>query len=154
MPEETCKHLFVSFMKKPPPKPPLGKDCNVTNVAAVTSASTVCAPVMHQPADLHDTRHHGLAEKLHGLSEKIHNLGHHRHDSSSGGELGRRSRTGRYVYGIRSPFPAPRIPPERFSRMFFGDFLPLIIIFACRSGVFTLDVCCPCPFSPSDFSTP
>ena len=99
IPEDTLKHLFLCFLKKPQPKPAIGKDCNVKDVAAVASA-TVCAPVMHQSAELHDksheAKHHGFAERLHGLSEKIHSLGHHRHDSS-GGEAGRRSRAGRSI---------------------------------------------------------
>uniref|UniRef100_K1QAV3 Diacylglycerol kinase n=1 Tax=Magallana gigas TaxID=29159 RepID=K1QAV3_MAGGI len=79
LPEELCKHLFYSFMKKP-------------------SQATVCAPITHLGTEIlveKDRHHSGLAEKLHGLTEKLslHGLGHSRHDSGSG-ELGRRSRAG------------------------------------------------------------
>ena len=106
IPEETCKHLFLSFLKKPAViKAALGKDCNVKDVAVV-AAQNVCAAITHQSTEICDphavvkhekesTKHHGgLADKLHGLTEKIHGLGHIRHDSGGGGEAGRRSRAG------------------------------------------------------------
>lgn len=102
IPEDLCRHLFVSFMKKPP-KPTLGKEFMVKECAAMAS-HTVCAAITHQSQefafsnnDKHDSKHHGIAEKLHGLTEKLHSLGtlgHSRHDSS-GGDLGRRSRAGK-----------------------------------------------------------
>ena len=108
-PEDLCKHLFLSFVKKQEPsqtplagKSALGKECHVKDVA-LGASQTVCAPVVlqaaEQPPDNNSSnskdkdKHHGLAEKLHGLSEKIHSLGHIRNDSS-GGDSGRRSRAG------------------------------------------------------------
>ncbi|XP_052700085.1 diacylglycerol kinase beta-like isoform X6 [Crassostrea angulata] len=109
LPEELCKHLFYSFMKKPSQAVPapqtvgkdlhlkdVGKDLHLKDVAAVTASQTVCAPITHLGTEIlveKDRHHSGLAEKLHGLTEKLslHGLGHSRHDSGSG-ELGRRSR--------------------------------------------------------------
>ncbi|XP_078334100.1 diacylglycerol kinase beta-like [Crassostrea virginica] len=100
LPEELCKHLFYSFMKKPsqvvPAPQNVGKDLHLKDVAAVTASQTVCAPITHLGTEIlveKDRHHSGLAEKLHGLTEKLslHGLGHSRHDSGSG-ELGRRSR--------------------------------------------------------------
>ena len=91
VPEELCKHLFLSFMKKPS-QPSIGKD--VKDVVAAMASQTVCGAVGVQSTDPPHEKHHGLAEKLHGLSEKLHSLGHMRHDSS-GGEPGKRSRAGR-----------------------------------------------------------
>lgn len=102
LPEELCKHLFYSFMKKPsqvvPAPQNVGKDLHLKDVAAVTASQTVCAPITHLGTEIlveKDRHHSGLAEKLHGLTEKLslHGLGHSRHDSGSG-ELGRRSRAG------------------------------------------------------------
>lgn len=102
LPEELCKHLFYSFMKKPsqavPAPQTVGKDLHLKDVAAVTASQTVCAPITHLGTEIlveKDRHHSGLAEKLHGLTEKLslHGLGHSRHDSGSG-ELGRRSRAG------------------------------------------------------------
>lgn len=111
LPEELCKHLFYSFMKKPSQAVPapqtvgkdlhlkdVGKDLHLKDVAAVTASQTVCAPITHLGTEIlveKDRHHSGLAEKLHGLTEKLslHGLGHSRHDSGSG-ELGRRSRAG------------------------------------------------------------
>jgi diacylglycerol kinase (ATP) len=74
IPEDLCKHLFLSFMKK----------------------ATVGAAVALSTSDNKDSsgRHHSLlAEKLHGLTEKLHGLGHSRSDSGTG-EAGKRSRAG------------------------------------------------------------
>ncbi|XP_013400268.1 diacylglycerol kinase beta isoform X2 [Lingula anatina] len=100
IPEDLCRHLFISFMKKPP-KPSLGKNqCSVTDVAAMAS-QTACAPITHRsqefifamPESKHDnSKHHSFAGKLHGLTEKLHALGHSRHESS-GGETGKRGHT-------------------------------------------------------------
>ena len=102
IPEELCRHVFLSFVKKPaPPGSAAGKDCHV---AAAMASQTLCAPITHvERAELHverAERHHGLADKLHGLTEKLHGLGHlgldrghARHDSNDSG--GRRSRAGR-----------------------------------------------------------
>ncbi|KAK3105728.1 hypothetical protein FSP39_004352 [Pinctada imbricata] len=95
IPEELCKHLFLSFMKKP--QPSTGKELHLKDVAAVTASQTVCAPITHMGTEIHIERekhHGGLADKLHGLTEKLHSLGHSRHDSGGGGEIGRRSRAG------------------------------------------------------------
>ncbi|XP_021369580.1 diacylglycerol kinase beta-like isoform X3 [Mizuhopecten yessoensis] len=99
VPEELCKHLFLSFMKKPSPQTgTVGKEFHVKDVAAVTASQTLCAPINTHigPEFLLERaeKHHGFAEKLHGLTEKLqlHSLtGHNRHDS---GELGRRSGAG------------------------------------------------------------
>ena len=118
-PEELCKHLFLSFIKRPativPPKPPPlmtsssglstgGKDSqqrSIKDIAAL-SAQTICAPVAEVAVTTpgHDeltatpsagSAKQSLADKFHGLSEKIHQLGHMRSDS--GGSLSR-SRAG------------------------------------------------------------
>lgn len=103
VPEDLCKHLFLSFMKKPTPvqtSATVGKDFHLKDVAAVTASQTVCAPITHLGQEIHlekPEKHHGLAEKIHGLTEKLHGLshlgdkGHSRHDS---GDSGRRSRAG------------------------------------------------------------
>lgn len=110
IPEDLCKHLFLSFMKKPTVGPAAalsasGKDFNVKDMAVVAS-QTICAPLsteLHFDSKGSSTasgdkdgggRHHSiLAEKLHGLTEKLHGLGHARSDSSAG-EAGKRSRAG------------------------------------------------------------
>ncbi|CAG2231919.1 DGK [Mytilus edulis] len=100
IPEELCKHLFLSLMKKPiGPPTTTGKDYHhVRDVAAVTATQTVCAPITHLGADIHidkGEKHQGFVEKIHGLTEKLQGLGlhgekgHSRHDS---GESGKRSR--------------------------------------------------------------
>ena len=102
IPEELCKHLFLSFMKKPtslPAQTNVGKEFHLKDVAAVTASQTVCAPITHMGTEIHHIereKHHGsgLADKLHGLTEKLTSLGHSRHDSGGGGDLGRRSRAG------------------------------------------------------------
>ncbi|XP_052092991.1 diacylglycerol kinase beta-like [Mytilus californianus] len=101
IPEELCKHLFLSLMKKPSGQTTTGKDYHhVRDVAAVTATQTVCAPITHLGADIHidkGEKHQGFVEKIHGLTEKLHGLGlhgekgHSRHDS---GESGKRSRAG------------------------------------------------------------
>ncbi|VDI62111.1 diacylglycerol kinase (ATP) [Mytilus galloprovincialis] len=102
IPEELCKHLFLSLMKKPiGPPTTTGKDYHhVRDVAAVTATQTVCAPITHLGADIHidkGEKHQGFVEKIHGLTEKLQGLGlhgekgHSRHDS---GESGKRSRAG------------------------------------------------------------
>ena len=108
IPEELCKHLFLSLMKKvnDPPQTittttTLGKDFHhVKDFAAVTATTPVCAPLTHLCSDIHlvkTEKHQGFVEKIHGLTEKLHGLGHHgdkghsRHDS---GESGKRSRAG------------------------------------------------------------
>lgn len=113
IPEDLCKHLFLSFMKKSTLGPTAaltasGKDFNVKDMAVVAS-QTIFAPLS---TELHfdskgpsfasgdkdsSGRHHSLlAEKLHGLTEKLHGLGHSRSDSGTG-ESGKRSRAGRLI---------------------------------------------------------
>lgn len=111
IPEDLCKHLFLSFMKKSAiaAGAGCGKDFHVKNMAVVAS-QTICAPLsteLHFEAGTDGSsetggggggggsgKHHsGLAEKLHGLTEKLHGLGHSRSDSNSG-EAGKRSRAG------------------------------------------------------------
>ena len=168
IPEDLCKHLFLSFMKragemigKSTTMPLasgtqlvssrsllLGKECNVKDVAVVAS-QTVCAPVVSQQVTevasiATEKQHHtsapsslaninlasshlsyaafintannqsssssssgskSLAEKLHGLSEKIHSLGHARHDSTSGADVGRRSRAGESTNPVLTLYP-------------------------------------------------
>ncbi|KAH9514329.1 hypothetical protein Btru_028777 [Bulinus truncatus] len=102
IPEDLCKHLFLSFMKKAATAATVsasGKDFHVKDMALVAS-QTICAPLS---TELHidgktstagDSRHHNLlAEKLHGLTEKLHGLGHVRSDSNAG-DSGKRSRAG------------------------------------------------------------
>ncbi|XP_055860673.1 diacylglycerol kinase beta-like isoform X3 [Biomphalaria glabrata] len=100
IPEDLCKHLFLSFMKKAANATAVsssGKDFHVKDMALVAS-QTICAPLS---TELHidgkstaDSRHHSLlAEKLHGLTEKLHGLGHVRSDSNAG-DSGKRSRAG------------------------------------------------------------
>lgn len=68
LPEELCKHLFLSFIKRPshtkpanqqstapatvkshlPITPILGKDHTTIKNVAATASNTVCAPVVHQ----------------------------------------------------------------------------------------------------------
>ncbi|XP_059139458.1 diacylglycerol kinase beta-like [Physella acuta] len=105
IPEDLCKHLFLSFMKKAAAGAAAaltasGKDFHVKDMALVAS-QTICAPLS---TEIHidsktspapgDGRHHSLlAEKLHGLTEKLHGLGHARSDSNAG-DSGKRSRAG------------------------------------------------------------
>ncbi|KAK2185892.1 hypothetical protein NP493_219g02005 [Ridgeia piscesae] len=112
IPDELCKHLFLSFNKRPlvATSAPTAKvtntrDCLIKEVA-VSASQTVCAPVVHQATEVHarldsdttdtgsDDKHHSIADKLHGLSEKIHQLSHSRQDSQGGAGDGRTSRTG------------------------------------------------------------
>lgn len=61
IPEDLCKHLFLSLMKKVNNNPQTitatptpGKDFHhVKDVAAVTATTTVCAPITHLGTDIH-----------------------------------------------------------------------------------------------------
>ncbi|KAL3836278.1 hypothetical protein ACJMK2_021716 [Sinanodonta woodiana] len=56
IPEELCKHLFLSFIKKsaPPKTNNLGKEYNLKDVAAIAS-QTVCAPITQQSTEIHSS---------------------------------------------------------------------------------------------------
>ncbi|PSN42095.1 Diacylglycerol kinase 1 [Blattella germanica] len=116
-PEELCRHLFLSFVKRQEVRPQT-LDGKAMKEMAVLSSATACAPITshtttpgsvpniatcvidqatvntgcatgHQtPA--HEKPTNKLAEKLHGLTEKLHSLGHHRSDS----DTSTRTRTG------------------------------------------------------------
>ncbi|XP_052253675.1 diacylglycerol kinase beta-like isoform X2 [Dreissena polymorpha] len=81
IPEDLCKHLFLSFNKKTPPlvpaPPSVVKEFAVKDVAVVAS-QTVCAAITHQPTEIHVDRSErsALAEKIHGITEKFQSLGH------------------------------------------------------------------------------
>ncbi|XP_064595365.1 diacylglycerol kinase beta-like isoform X3 [Liolophura sinensis] len=103
LPEDLCKHLFLSFLKTPTDgSSNLGKEKMRDGVMVLSQS---CGPMMHTAGDSHhekSEKHHGLlAEKLHGLTEKLHGLGHlgggekgHSRHDSSGGDSGKRSRAG------------------------------------------------------------
>ena len=111
LPDDLCKHLFLSFMKKATLTGAAalagvpGKDLSVKDMAVVAS-QTICAPLSTElPFDPRgggstpsgEQRHHsgGLAEKIAGLTDKLHILGHSRSDSANiSGDSGRRSRAG------------------------------------------------------------
>lgn len=107
VPEELCKNVFLSFMKKPSPSQTqtshsnVGKEFHIKDMAAVTASQTVCAPINIGTADMHiekAEKHHGFAEKLANITERLSHIGsdkgHSRHDSGSGIESGKRSRAG------------------------------------------------------------
>ncbi|KAK3602687.1 hypothetical protein CHS0354_017891 [Potamilus streckersoni] len=56
IPEELCKHLFLSFIKKsaPPKTNNMGKEYNLKDVAAIAS-QTVCAPITQQSTEIHSS---------------------------------------------------------------------------------------------------
>ncbi|KAK8386847.1 hypothetical protein O3P69_017939 [Scylla paramamosain] len=104
MPEELCRHLFLSFVKRPRPQPVEPKSIKEM---AVMSSATACAPItshntsggsisnlascaMTENVSAKSEGGGGLAEKLHGLTEKLSSLGHNRSDS----EASSRTRTG------------------------------------------------------------
>lgn len=103
LPEDLCKHLFLSFLKTPTDgSSNLGKEKMRDGVMVLSQS---CGPMMHTAGDSQhekSEKHHGLlAEKLHGLTEKLHGLGHlgggekgHSRHDSSGGDSGKRSRAG------------------------------------------------------------
>ncbi|KAK7065337.1 Diacylglycerol kinase N-terminus [Halocaridina rubra] len=109
-PEELCRHLFLSFVKRPRPQPVEPKSIKEM---AVMSSATACAPITSHNTSggsitnlascaVGETISSGgvgggssggggsLAEKLHGLTEKFSSLGHNRSDS----ETSSRTRTG------------------------------------------------------------
>lgn len=81
IPEDLCKHLFLSFNKKNPssvPQQGVSKEFGVKDVAAVAS-QTVCVPITHQTTEIYvdgKQERSGFAEKIHGITEKLHSLGH------------------------------------------------------------------------------
>jgi hypothetical protein len=104
IPEELCKHLFLSLMKTKvniTGQTTIGKEFHhVKDVAAVTATQTICAPITHLGTDIHidkNDKQPSFVEKIQGLTDKLHGLGlhgekvHSRHDS---GESGRHSRAG------------------------------------------------------------
>ncbi|XP_069690666.1 diacylglycerol kinase 1 isoform X3 [Periplaneta americana] len=117
-PEELCRHLFLSFVKRHEARPQT-LDGKAMKEMAVLSSATACAPITShtttpgsvpniatcvidqatvntgcatggQQTPAHDRPANKLAEKLHGLTEKLHALGHHRSDS----DTSTRTRTG------------------------------------------------------------
>ncbi|XP_067004259.1 diacylglycerol kinase 1 [Anabrus simplex] len=107
-PEELCRHLFLSFVKKPERATIDGK---AMKEMAVLSSTTACAPITShtttpgsvpniatcvidkdtgQQTPSAEKPTNKLAERLHGLTEKLHSLGHHRSDS----DTSTRTRTG------------------------------------------------------------
>ncbi|ODM94692.1 Diacylglycerol kinase beta [Orchesella cincta] len=100
-PDELCRHLFLSFVKRPPALPdssplspsstfPDGKAIQEMAVKSSTTAVAAIAPnnagslsslVAHSTQPDHNSpaveRHRGLAEKIHGITEKLHTFGHH-----------------------------------------------------------------------------
>ncbi|ROT84294.1 putative diacylglycerol kinase 1 [Penaeus vannamei] len=105
-PEELCRHLFLSFVKRPRPQPVEPKSIKEM---AVMSSATACAPITSHntsggsisnlaTCSVGEAMSGGsggggggtLAEKLHGLTEKFSSLGHNRSDS----EASSRTRTG------------------------------------------------------------
>ncbi|XP_068225402.1 diacylglycerol kinase 1 isoform X4 [Palaemon carinicauda] len=109
-PEELCRHLFLSFVKRPRPQPVEPKSIKEM---AVMSSATACAPITSHNTSggsisniatcaVGDSLTGGggtgssaggcgsLADKLHGLTEKFSSLGHNRSDS----EASSRTRTG------------------------------------------------------------
>ncbi|XP_066989489.1 diacylglycerol kinase 1 isoform X2 [Macrobrachium rosenbergii] len=109
-PEELCRHLFLSFVKRPRPQPVEPKSIKEM---AVMSSATACAPITSHNTSggsisnlatcaVGESLSGGggtgssaggggsLADKLHGLTEKFSSLGHNRSDS----EASSRTRTG------------------------------------------------------------
>jgi len=86
VPDDLCKHLFLSFLKKSVgqavSRSMIGRDGVIKDAAAVAS-QMACVPVIGRAAEAHQRhdsgskeKHFGITEKLHGLTEKIHSLGH------------------------------------------------------------------------------
>ncbi|GLV39634.1 Diacyl glycerol kinase [Carabus blaptoides fortunei] len=103
-PEELCRHLFMSFVRKSCRAQIDGK---AFKEMAVLSSTTACAPITsHTKGSTPNVNACGdaahekqsssggygglIAEKFHGLTEKLHSFGHHRSDS----DTSTRARTG------------------------------------------------------------
>ncbi|XP_026829273.1 diacylglycerol kinase 1 isoform X3 [Ooceraea biroi] len=90
-PDELCRHLFLSFVKKDS----RGVDGKAFKEMAVLSSTTACAAITSHttsssnvnstgvPGGTSADSHGGssLADKIHGITEKLQALGHHRTES-------------------------------------------------------------------------
>ncbi|XP_075218062.1 diacyl glycerol kinase 1 [Lycorma delicatula] len=102
-PDELCRHLFLSFIKKSNNQKVQPIEGQAMKGMAVLSSTTACAPItshttsvpniascsISEPADISSVKpttslYSGLlVEKLHGLTEKLQSFGHSRSDSDT-----------------------------------------------------------------------
>jgi len=101
MPDDLCRHLFLSFLKRPPSVRPQSDDVGPNDDASGQAGDLT--PIgggqqQQQPGSVWDSpsRLHGLAEKLHGLTERLQQSITGNGGSSNFDLPGRRSRAGRY----------------------------------------------------------